>query len=408
MARITAQQGLPMFQMPQLNANFDIDPLKYSQSGGLKALEDARNMIERSKVPGLLEQAQQGGQVDPTTLARIRAADPQAAQGLVQASQENRARQMQERNMRQFDFQDEAEKQKFGAALAIQTAQKMQSVEDASSKRAIMEVAKRTAQRAGLDVSELPQDVEQFEQYVSKFQQKYDERQNAGEDLKRQRLAFDMLREQRITEQDKSKTEAYNERTKIQREKNQIDAKYRADKETLKQTNKLFDGFKKDRLEFDKFNTQMNQIDILKGKLSKGGLSGPEQYALMMRVGKLLDPDSVFREGEFATLANSGDAYQGILRTIQGLRGNPSLATPEMAADLFALIDSLRGEVDNTFYDVRNDYGLKAQRGKLDPLDVLGNTYGQGYMDDVKAIEEGSQGEDVGFDQNAYESYLGL
>lgn len=163
MARITSNQGLPIFNMPRSNADFSINPFAASQKGGLLALQQARELQERSLVPELIKQAQAG---DPQAMARLNSANPQAAQGLIKAAK-------QARQQKQFDFEDEQQKQSFGAALAVNTAQKMQSVDDISSKRAIMDVALNTARRAGLDISEIPTgSVEAFENYVNNFTSK--------------------------------------------------------------------------------------------------------------------------------------------------------------------------------------------------------------------------------------------
>ncbi|MEM6602518.1 MAG: LYR motif-containing protein [Pseudomonadota bacterium] len=158
----------------------------------------------------------------------------------------------------------------------------------------------------------------------------------------------------------------------------------------------LYRIFNKERRRYDNFDTQMRQVDLIKNDFDKNkNITGPQAFALAMKVGKLLDPESVFREGEFAALSNSGDIYQGVLKFIEGAEGNQKQFTPEMLGDLFGLVSNLRGAVDEKFQDVRDDFGLRAERHGLNVLDVLGDKYGQSYIDGEvigeKTKQEGAQ-----------------
>lgn len=188
---------------------------------------------------------------------------------------------------------------------------------------------------------------------------------------------------------DALKTQAYIDRTKSSAK---IADKQRADNQkqiNVTQSNKLRSEFNPYVKEYSEFDTKMNQIDSLSEKIkAEGNLSGADVYALFMNVGKLLDPQSVFREGEFATLAKSGDAYQGLMKELQGLQGDQRMATPEMVDNLFGLVQTLRGAVVDAFAAATDRYGKLSDQYGVDPSLVLGDRLANMYLGDDEDIIE--------------------
>jgi hypothetical protein len=95
-----------------------------------------------------------------------------------------------------------------------------------------------------------------------------------------------------------------------------------------------------------------------------------KQVGLIFSFGKMLDPDSVVRESEYALIANArgiSDTLQQLIPRIQsGARLTPQQlqSMQQVATNLMSGANTRRKDLDNYYTDL-------AQRRKIDPRDVL-------------------------------------
>lgn len=155
MARLTSGMNLPIFQMPQINADFSINPLAYKDNGLLGAYK-AQEAIQRANVPNILEQARQSGQpLSPEQIAQISAANPQAGQGLLNA-QQTQAQAQQNNVLNQGQVLDNTQKQQqIEQAFTVDLAQKLGSAPD-EMKQQVYRDSLAKASLMGIDVSDMP------------------------------------------------------------------------------------------------------------------------------------------------------------------------------------------------------------------------------------------------------------
>jgi hypothetical protein len=95
-----------------------------------------------------------------------------------------------------------------------------------------------------------------------------------------------------------------------------------------------------------------------------------KQVGLIFSFGKMLDPDSVVRESEYALIANArgiSDTLQQLIPRIQsGARLSPQQlqSMQQVANNLMSGANTRRKDLDNYYTDL-------SQRRKIDPRDVL-------------------------------------
>jgi hypothetical protein len=87
-------------------------------------------------------------------------------------------------------------------------------------------------------------------------------------------------------------------------------------------------------------------------------------------IAKLYDPDSVVREGEYATVANSPNIPERIKGYAQYLAGGGKL-TPQVKADILAEAQSRMRSYENEFVGARSNFEQIARRTNVDPTRVF-------------------------------------
>ncbi len=92
--------------------------------------------------------------------------------------------------------------------------------------------------------------------------------------------------------------------------------------------------------------------------------------ALIFNYMKMLDPGSVVREGEFATAKNSGSAFDIVGASYNKIVSGQRL-TQAQRDDFFNRAGMLSDASTKEYKDIVSDFGIKAQRNKLNPNDVV-------------------------------------
>jgi hypothetical protein len=86
-------------------------------------------------------------------------------------------------------------------------------------------------------------------------------------------------------------------------------------------------------------------------------------FALIYGVGKVLDPNSVVREGEMNMVIASGSPAQRVQGYLAQLQGKGRL-TPSMRKELVGILDQRTAEYEKQYQGVRSTYeGIAKQRG---------------------------------------------
>jgi Icc-related predicted phosphoesterase len=91
---------------------------------------------------------------------------------------------------------------------------------------------------------------------------------------------------------------------------------------------------------------------------------------LVYAVGKVLDPNSVVREGEQIMITNAQSPANQIAGYINSLSGGAKF-TPELRADLLRLLDNRAQEWQNLYTQRVGEYRILANQNNLDPAQVV-------------------------------------
>jgi hypothetical protein len=119
-----------------------------------------------------------------------------------------------------------------------------------------------------------------------------------------------------------------------------------------KYTNELADDFRTENKEFDSAFTSFRKVT---NAATKPDPTGADDIALIFGFMKVLDPNSVVREGEFATAQNSGSVPQSILavynQVLSGTRLTPDQRTNFLnsAQDQFSPYVELRNRLEDRY-----------------------------------------------------------
>lgn len=92
--------------------------------------------------------------------------------------------------------------------------------------------------------------------------------------------------------------------------------------------------------------------------------------SLIFNYMKMLDPNSVVRESEFATAAAAGSFGERIQGAVSQVTNGQRLA-PEIRADFLTRSEQLYGEQDQTFQSLADQYSETAKRNGLDPENII-------------------------------------
>ncbi|WP_017758041.1 hypothetical protein [Pseudacidovorax intermedius] len=95
---------------------------------------------------------------------------------------------------------------------------------------------------------------------------------------------------------------------------------------------------------------------------------------IVYAVAKLYDPDSVVREGEYATIANSQSIPERVKSAAQMLQGQGRL-TPETKAQLIQEANTRMGFYEQSLMNARSQYEDVARRSGGDPTLVVPNNF---------------------------------
>ncbi len=128
---------------------------------------------------------------------------------------------------------------------------------------------------------------------------------------------------------------------------------------------KLADDYTRDSKEFTTMNSAMRKIAASAKDPSAAG-----DMSLLYGYMKLLDPNSVVRETEFATAAKSGSLPQQIQSAATKLLNGQRL-TPEQRADFLNRAAALYGEAKTMNTSVRDSYTQRAKKFGVDPSMVF-------------------------------------
>jgi hypothetical protein len=124
---------------------------------------------------------------------------------------------------------------------------------------------------------------------------------------------------------------------------------------------KLADDYTRDAKDYTTQNGAMRRIVASAKDPSAAG-----DMAMLYGYMKLLDPNSVVRESEFATAAQSGSLPQQIQGAATKLLNGQRL-TPEQRADFVKRAQMLYGEAQGTNATVRKSYEQRAKKFGVDP-----------------------------------------
>lgn len=124
---------------------------------------------------------------------------------------------------------------------------------------------------------------------------------------------------------------------------------------------KLADDYTRDAKDFTTMNTAMRRVVASANAPSAAG-----DMALLYSYMKILDPNSVVRESEFAQAAQSGSLPQQVQAAATKLMNGQRL-TPEQRADFVNRAQALYGEAKATNATVRQSYTDRAKKFGVDP-----------------------------------------
>jgi hypothetical protein len=116
---------------------------------------------------------------------------------------------------------------------------------------------------------------------------------------------------------------------------------------------------------------------------------------LITAYAKALDPNSVVREGEFATVADADSAAGRMWAKIQKEGGfdNAGLLRPEVRDRVRRGLVNLANTANQGYTQQRDYFSDLAKRNDLDPVEVVGPDIGAPFMPTIQAFEKKQQGE---------------
>jgi len=163
----------------------------------------------------------------------------------------------------------------------------------------------------------------------------------------------------------------------IKRLKDQETERLKAEGETAKDiakyTNELADDFRTENKEFDSAFTSYRKVT---NAATKTDPTGADDIALIFGFMKVLDPNSVVREGEFATAQNSGSVPQSILAVYNQVLSGQRLTTDQRtnflnaAQDQFSPYVELRNRLEDRYSNRAKGLGVNVNN-VFDP--IVGN-----------------------------------
>lgn len=121
------------------------------------------------------------------------------------------------------------------------------------------------------------------------------------------------------------------------------------------------------------FHAVQGSYERLKQSVADPSAAG--DLSLIFSFMKILDPTSVVREGEFATAANSGSAWNKVGSVYNKVLSGERL-TETQRADFMMQASKIYDTAYQRQQSIDQDYTQKAQRGGINPADVVVN-YGQ-------------------------------
>jgi len=124
---------------------------------------------------------------------------------------------------------------------------------------------------------------------------------------------------------------------------------------------KLADDYTRDAKDFTTMNTAMRRVNASANNPSAAG-----DMALLYSYMKILDPNSVVRESEFAQAAQSGSLPQQVQGAAAKIISGQRL-TPEQRADFVNRASALYGEAEKANKSVRQSYTERAGKFGVDP-----------------------------------------
>ncbi len=123
-----------------------------------------------------------------------------------------------------------------------------------------------------------------------------------------------------------------------------------------------------DRTEVKNFRQAMPVLDA--AKTAPDSPQGDLQ--LIYAVGKILDPNSVVREGEMSMVVKSGSPQERVEGFLNYLQGGGRLS-PKARARLIKAVESRTAEYQRDYNQVRQTYEGLAKKNNMDPNDVFMN-----------------------------------
>lgn len=118
-----------------------------------------------------------------------------------------------------------------------------------------------------------------------------------------------------------------------------------------------------------------NEIASQKGTIDSyinGGVGGPADLALVFSFMKGLDPNSVVRESEYQTAAQSGNIFQGAFAKYNGyLKENGGFLPDNVKTQFQNLVDQKLAVKEKQYKNVVNNYNDIATRQGLNPKNVV-------------------------------------
>lgn len=95
-----------------------------------------------------------------------------------------------------------------------------------------------------------------------------------------------------------------------------------------------------------------------------------KQVSLIFSFGKMLDPDSVVRESEYALIANAKGLFDRLQQIVPQIQSGARL-TPQQLQSMQQVATNLLQGSTTRLQDLDNYYSDLATRRKLNPADVL-------------------------------------
>lgn len=137
-----------------------------------------------------------------------------------------------------------------------------------------------------------------------------------------------------------------------------------------KYTNELADDFRTENKEFDSAFTSFRKVT---NAATKPDPTGADDIALIFGFMKVLDPNSVVREGEFATAQNSGSVPQSILAVYNQVLSGQRLTVDQRknflnaAQDQFSPYVELRNRLEDRYTNRASDLNVNVNN-IFDPI----------------------------------------